>query len=1214
MGERIWHQWRKVVRSYVSIFFASMITIVILSTTSIASSTTPPVWKFSSLQTLSQASSDSPEQEPLVLIAEVVVNGVEGELQELVYSVIQTKSGETTSYSQLQNDVDAIFETGLFSNVRAIPENFELGVRVTFEVQTNPSLQQVVISLLPSEVETSVVPEEVVNAIFADNYGKIWNWKSRALEELRQWYLENGYTLANLVNARISNKGILTLEMAEGIIRDIQILFVDWEGIADEDENPIHGEIPESEILQILEIQSGDVFNYNSILAARQRLLSSGWFLGVGVKWRAGIDDTSQSLQTTVSLIIEVAEFTATNLGLSSQASQSSAISQSSASIETILPILDETAFLSYIVLRDAGIQAQEQTKHSLQEEIAALQQVRHTYSQEENRTFEGITFNLIGERYYLLGERQEAINAFNSALNIWDERDYEFGKAITLNGLGIVYQAWGNIQQALDAFNRSLEIWREVNNQSGQATALTNIGEVYHSLGDTKQALNYHLKALPLSREVDYKPGIAVILNNIGGAYHNLGETEQAFNYYNEALELSQTVNDQRGMARTLSNVGSLYRDQRNYQLALDFYNRALPLREAVGDKAGLATTLNQIGMIYAILRDYQQALNYFEQALSLQQGLGDQASLANTLSNIGFIYGVQSNYEESWQYLEQTINLIENIRGSISNSDLKTTYFSTVQDYYGFSVDLLMNLRREKEAFNVSERSRTRTLVELIVESNSEIRDTELSAELRKREQELERNFRALETRRVTLLSRETTDADLEVIGQEYESLLRQQSDLASDIRQANPAYASISYPEPLTVEQIQQDVLDDETVLLQYSLGNQQSYLWVVSDRELQSYLLPPKAEIEQVVQEFREQILEVSGNDAEYINQLGKALAQKVLPLEAMSTLQGNRLVIAADGVLQTLPFAALPDLTSTAPDNEYVPLIEAHEIVNIPSATAIATQRQEIIRQQQQGNRNSSKVLAAIANPVFETPNATRATESAPTTESAIPTTLEAINLELEQRAAERSLQNFRQPPQLDPLPNTETVATAILDLVSNPGQTTKRLRYEANQDWVTQAPLNQYRYLFFGTHGFADNINPELSFIALSLFNEQGQPIDGYLRLNEIFNLKLAADVVVLNACQTGLGRDMRGEGLIGLTRGFMYAGAKTIVASLWDVSATPETTELMTSFFAQLLRQDGSQPPTSAAALRSAQLKLREKEPNNPNYWAAFTIQGDWR
>jgi len=181
-------------------------------------------------------------------------------------------------------------------------------------------------------------------------------------------------------------------------------------------------------------------------------------------------------------------------------------------------------------------------------------------------------------------------------------------------------------------------------------------------------------------------------------------------------------------------------------------------------------------------------------------------------------------------------------------------------------------------------------------------------------------------------------------------------------------------------------------------------------------------------------------------------------------------------------------------------------------------------------------------------------------------------------------------------------------------LIPNPNQTTERFGYAANQDWLMQAPLDQYRYLFFGTHGFADNINPELSFIALSLFNQQGQPIDGYLRLNEIFNLKLSADVVVLNACQTGLGQDMRGEGIIGLTRGFMYAGAKSMVASLWDVSATDQTTQLMTDFFAQLLSQEGRQPSTPASALRSAQLKLRETHPNDPNYWAAFTLQGDWR
>lgn len=630
------------------------------------------------------------------------------------------------------------------------------------------------------------------------------------------------------------------------------------------------------------------------------------------------------------------------------------------------------------------------------------------------------------------------------------------------------------------------------------------------------------------------------------------------------------------------------------------------LRLASEVDDKYLEANSLDILGQIHQRTNDREQALIFYDRAMLKWREIGNRPGQASTLGGIATLYYESGELQEAIKYISESISLIESLRSSVDSADLKTTYFSTVQDYYQLAIDIFMELDRQEEAFNMSERSRTRSLIELLAESNLDLSqgaDDAVFKNILEREKGLNHQLEAQYNR----LSQVTNEYQSEVWS-DIRALQAELDSIKRELRINHPAYADLQYPEPLTLEQIQQHVLDDETVLLQYSLGERQSYLWIVSKQgELQSYILPPRAKIEQAVQVFRKLILETRGNLPHEINQSGKLLAAKILPIEAMTHLQGKRLVIAADGALQTLPFAALPNPASSAPNSEYVPLIKTHEIVNIPSATAIATQRQELDRQQQAGNRNPSRVLAAIANPVFAAPTSSNPTENQLST-------LEAITLEIDQRAAERSLQNFSQPLQLKPLPNTEEVANAILALIPDPNQTTERFGYAANQDWLMQVPLDQYRYLFFGTHGFADNINPELSFIALSLFNQQDQPIDGYLRLNEIFNLKLSADVVVLNACQTGLGQDMRGEGIIGLTRGFMYAGAKSMVASLWDVSATDQTTQLMTDFFAQLLPQEGRQPSTPASALRSAQLKLREAHPNDPNSWAAFTLQGDWR
>jgi CHAT domain-containing protein len=168
----------------------------------------------------------------------------------------------------------------------------------------------------------------------------------------------------------------------------------------------------------------------------------------------------------------------------------------------------------------------------------------------------------------------------------------------------------------------------------------------------------------------------------------------------------------------------------------------------------------------------------------------------------------------------------------------------------------------------------------------------------------------------------------------------------------------------------------------------------------------------------------------------------------------------------------------------------------------------------------------------------------------------------------------------------------------------------KALDFAANRATALGSNLSQYRIIHFATHGLLNSQHPELSGIVLSLFDEQGRPQDGFLRLHDIYNLKLSADLVVLSACKTGLGKEIKGEGLVGLTRGFLYAGSPRVIASLWKVDDRA-TAELMTLFYQHMLR-DGLRP---AAALRKAQIDMRNRPRwAAPYYWAGFTLQGEWK
>jgi CHAT domain-containing protein len=299
-----------------------------------------------------------------------------------------------------------------------------------------------------------------------------------------------------------------------------------------------------------------------------------------------------------------------------------------------------------------------------------------------------------------------------------------------------------------------------------------------------------------------------------------------------------------------------------------------------------------------------------------------------------------------------------------------------------------------------------------------------------------------------------------------------------------------------------------------------------------------------------------------------------------------------LLIVADGALQYLPFAAVPD-----PADDRRPLVVHHEIVNAPSASTLAA-----LRRENSSRKPAPKVLAVLADPVFS-PDDSRINRS--------PNQPEVAGTRDADQPLDRSVNDVGLAgPRLARLPGTRREAAGIVSLLP---ETERRqaLDFDASRATLMSQDLGQYRILHLATHGLLNSAHPELSGIVLSLVDRQGQPQDGFMRLHEIYNLKLSADLVVLSACQTGLGKDIRGEGLVGLTRGFMYAGAPRVVASLWKVDDRA-TAELMKQFYSAMLGKDALRP---AAALRAAQIQMsKTKGFEDPYYWAAFTLQGEWR
>jgi CHAT domain-containing protein len=449
---------------------------------------------------------------------------------------------------------------------------------------------------------------------------------------------------------------------------------------------------------------------------------------------------------------------------------------------------------------------------------------------------------------------------------------------------------------------------------------------------------------------------------------------------------------------------------------------------------------------------------------------------------------------------------------------------------------------------AFHVSERARARTLLELLSEAHINLQHG-VSADLIKRESELRRLLSAKAEQYTRVLNSQHTAEQAKAAAKEIESAEMEYQQVRAKIRSSNPHYASLMQPRPPSVTEIQATLLDSDTLLLEYALGDERSYVWALTTTSMSSYELPGRASIEAEVRRAydlltarnsrksgettSQRLARWSQAENEYVG-AGARLSGMLLGPVA-SHLGSKRLLIVSDGALQYFPFSALPDPAHISGERQTAqPLVVNHEIVNLPSASTLA-----VLRQETADRPVAEKTIAVFADPVFEAgdPRVKRTARR-----PAIKTRIRPWSTNLEQ--ALRDIGVIDEKNTLSRLPFSREEAKEIVSAAPI-GERLMRLDFGANLSAVKSGELSRYRIIHFATHGILNTQNPTLSGVVLSLVNEQGEPQDGFLRLHDIYNLDLAAELVVLSACQTGLGKQVRGEGLIGLTRGFMYAGSK---------------------------------------------------------------------
>jgi len=829
------------------------------------------------------------------------------------------------------------------------------------------------------------------------------------------------------------------------------------------------------------------------------------------------------------------------------------------------------------------------------------------------DRKGEAITLNNIGVVYNLRGEAQKALERFNEALPIRRVVGDRNGEAITLNNSGLSHTSLGEMQNALEKYKEALPIRRAVGDLAGQATTINNIGGVYDLLGETQKALEKYNEALPILQVVGDRRREANVLNNIGRIYDSLGETRKALEKFNEALPITRAVGDRIGEASTLNNIGRIYHSLGETRKAQEKYNEALRIRRSVGDRIGEAITLNNIGLVYDSLGEMQKALEVFNEALPITRAVGDRNREADTLLRIARVEQKRGNLTQARQTIEKAVGMIESLRTNIAGQELRSSYFANRQEFFEFYIDVLMQMRKQNPAealdaaaLAVGERARARSLLELLTEARADIRQG-VDSSLLERERSLQQRLNAKAAVQVRLLNRKHTPEQATAIAKEIAAITAEYEEVQAQIRARSPRYAALTQPQPLGLMEIQQQALDEDTLLLEYALGEQRSYLWLVSHRSIDSYELPPRAEIEAAARRVYElgaaRPKRGTPPDPQFIAQ-AKALSGMLLGPVA-PRLGVKQLVVVAPGALSYLPFAALPaPEDEKQPARDYEPLIAKHEVVSVPSASVLS-----VIRRETTGRQRAAKSVAVLADPVFEESDPRLA--SAKTVNSS-GETLAAPAGDAEDSELTRAIRTMNFSDARDGftrLAFSRQEAESINALTPR-GTGLKATDFNASRDMAMSPQMSQYRIVHFATHGLLNNERPELSGLVFSLINQEGKPQDGFLRLHEIYNLQLNADLVVLSACETGLGKEIKGEGLIGLTRGFMYSGAPRVVASLWNIDDLA-TAELMKLFYQRMLK-DG-QP--AGAALRAAQLEMsRQKRWASPYFWAGFVLHGEWK
>jgi CHAT domain-containing protein/tetratricopeptide (TPR) repeat protein len=812
------------------------------------------------------------------------------------------------------------------------------------------------------------------------------------------------------------------------------------------------------------------------------------------------------------------------------------------------------------------------------------------------------------GELASKLGKSAEASWHYLIALPMLEKSGSISNQGLLLNRLGELASNQGKIAEAEIYFRKALQCFERAQNILETANAYENLGTLALKTNRMTEARCNLQKALPLYEKVGDPIGLGNVYNNLGHLSINSGNMLEAKEWFHRGLTLFQGANDPLGCGNVYRILAAINWEEGRTIEAETLYRDAARSFE----KANVVESLGQIYYLLGTLAFFEKrndsAMYYLDKSMPLLEQSGNPETMAFLCSRMADLAKEQGKDEEAIEYCRRAVFLIETLISGNSSSEQKMGLVEKTVNIFEKYTQILSGAGSVSESFHAAEQTKARGFLDRLAERGFDSEDSK-SIYSRNLVSELASRRAWLEYRLGTIKQLQATDS----LQQELQTIVFRLDSLLYEIRSRNPRYASVSYPQPIAAMEFQKTTLRQGEVLIEFLVSDTMTLAFVLHPESLKSVAIPISRDVlTGTVHAFRGENTASSAQDIAS-SEPSKLYKMVVEPIEK-ELRAGDKLIIVPDGVLALLPFEGLSIGTDSATGKQRY-LIEKYQISYSQSATVLA----ELRKEKPMDKENS---LLAFGDPVYDFESYERKqpergdplnpcirgeneqkdeADTIPADIAADELTAKAIQDSLATLAERRDFE--RSGGTLCRLPFSGEEVSTIAGLF--PRQDVRlHLRADATEDRVKESGLEKYKYVLFSCHGLSGK-----SFNGLALSqNIPGAKENGYLLWQEAMNCSFDADMIVLSACETGTGKLQPGEGIMGLTRAMLYAGSRSVVASLWSVN-DPATKELMVGFFTKLVKEGKDK----ATALREAKLDMmRGGKYAHPYYWAPFVMYGE--